>query len=187
MVLPLVRALNAAGLDKLATDGPNIPFDEAEALLEEVIENFGATPPRVHHLVMILINDAQTNAFSSGPWDPDLGRALDCAERAVTSQLEFQAYARSVAPDYLESPVTSGLVNAYLTLARTQAACALQDEAEQSLATAWGHFSADDHEDEWGSVLRGVEREIRPRTEHASKRTDDDRVDMWLWYGPSHQ
>jgi len=88
-VIPYVRALNSVALDELSTSGPNDLYDEAEAALEQTIEEHGATPAYVTHLVKILINDAQANAFSGGPNWPDQGRALDAAERAVRWQQEL--------------------------------------------------------------------------------------------------
>lgn len=188
-VLPFVRALNTVALEAIPTTGPNIAYDEAQAVLTQVIAQYGATPARVRHLVMILINDAQANAFSGGPNWPDLGRALDAAESAVRWQEELLDHVSQRAEALLlgiRQQVTSDSINVHLVLARIQAACALEHDARESLDQALGHYASGDFAEEWGGLVRSVREQVEPGTisDHKS-RTESQRPELWYWYGPT--
>ncbi|MFV0535241.1 MAG: hypothetical protein ACK5MR_16555 [Cumulibacter sp.] len=187
-LIPYVRALNCVALDELNTSGPNLLFDEAEQALESVISSDGATPTRLHHLVMVLINDAQANAFSGGPNWPDQGRALDAAVSAVTWQRHLRAHldaAGQRAPIEAVEMVRSSTVNAHLTLARVQAACALMDDAHASYASAVDSVTTPSLEDEWRDLVTSVGLELGvDYGSHVGAASEDLRTRCWYWYGP---
>lgn len=77
--------------------------------------------------------------------------------------------------------IRSGSVNAHLTLARVQAACALVDDAQETFEEALTAFNSGGLEAEWGAILQTVGQEIGVGPVTMS---EPDRTASWYWYGP---
>lgn len=181
------RALNAWSIDEGRQSFAMDLLEEAGEVLVRAIDVDGATPVRVHHLVMICANQAQL-AASPGAYDGDgLARALERSATAVEYQREFLDHAtrlgQAVPPGDV-ARMRATLAEVLLIRARVQAACGLLDEAAAAYREAEQIISSDRLELEWGDALRTVGEELGCDLEEwGGPLPPDERVLRWWWYG----
>ncbi|WP_062301077.1 hypothetical protein [Demequina subtropica] len=157
--LTFVRALNSMALDFDPLPRAMDYLDEAAFDLTRLIDADGATPERLHHLVMVLANQAQCAAFSGATGWSDLPRALDASAQAVVVQREQVAHAvEAGAPSVPEARAV--LAELLLLSARIHAACAQLDEAEDAYREAEEIIRRENLHEQWGDALRTVGAEL---------------------------
>ncbi|WP_062516839.1 hypothetical protein [Demequina gelatinilytica] len=180
--LTFARALNSMALDFDPLPRAIDYLDEAAFALTRLIDADGATPERLHHLVMVLANQAQCAAFSGATGWSDLPRALDASAQAVAWQREQFAHVAQAADARGAHEV---LAEVLLISARIHAACAQLDEAEDAYREAEEIIRRDNLHEQWGDALRTVGAELGVDLgEWGGPLAPEHRVHRWYWYQP---